>query len=47
MLDDYTLKVSFLGGFLVLLPFFIQVSWYFGLCGNRVVRPFPSYLRHT
>ncbi|KAN0116359.1 cytochrome P450 monooxygenase [Russula decolorans] len=42
MLDDYTLKVSFLGGFLVLLPFFIQVSWYFGLCGNRVLDAIPT-----
>ena len=44
MLDDYNLKVSYLGGFLVLVPFFV---WYVGLRGNRAVRLFPSYLRPT
>jgi hypothetical protein len=45
MLDDYTLKVSFLGGFLVAVAFF--VSRYFSLTNDPEVRSSPSYLRHT
>jgi hypothetical protein len=42
MLDDYTLKVSFLAGFLVVVSFFI--SWY--VRGDPMVRPFHSYICH-
>ncbi|KAF8494612.1 cytochrome P450 [Russula emetica] len=40
MLDDYTLRVSFLGGFLVLISFF--VSRYFGLSGDPVLDAIPT-----
>jgi len=40
MLYDYTLKVSFLGGFLVLVSFF--VSRYFGLSSDPVLDAIPT-----
>ena len=42
MLDDYTSKVSFLAGCLVVVSLFI--SWY--LKGDPMVRPFCSYIYH-
>ena len=45
MPDDYTLKVSFLGGFLVIVAFF--AIRYFSLNNDPGVRPFPRYVRHT
>jgi hypothetical protein len=42
MLDDYTLKVSFLGGFLVVVAFF--ASRYFSLGNDPGVRPSPYLL---
>ena len=42
MLDDYTSKVSFLAGCLVVASLFI--SWY--LKGDPMVRPFCSYIYH-
>lgn len=44
MLDDLTLKTSFLVGLLFLVS--LYVSRYFGLTGDPMVRPSPSYLCH-
>lgn len=41
MLDDYSLK-AILGGFLILVPFFVEVSWYLGLWGDRVLGAIPT-----
>jgi hypothetical protein len=43
MLDDFTLNVSYLAAFLIILP--LLVSQYLRLTGNPVVRHFSSYLR--
>ena len=40
MLDDYTLNVSFLGAFLVLVPF-LFVGWHFCLSIDPAVRALP------
>ena len=40
MLDGYTLNVSLLGGFIVLVPF-LFVGWYFGLSIDPAVRALP------
>jgi hypothetical protein len=44
MLDDFTLKVSFLAAFLIVVSLF--VSGYFSLRGDTTVKSLPSYLRH-
>ena len=44
MLDDFTLKTSFLVGLLFIVP--LYVSRYFGLTGDPMVRLSPSYLCH-
>ena len=41
MLNDYTLNVSFLGGFLFLVPF----CWYFSLCRDPAVRTLNNVKR--
>jgi hypothetical protein len=45
MFDDFTLKVSFLAAFLIVVSLF--VSGYFSLRGDPMVKSFPSYLRLT
>jgi hypothetical protein len=44
MLDEVTLETSSLVGLLLIVS--LYVSRYFGLTGDPMVRPSPSYLRH-